>query len=198
MGYAWTERQFVGGTVALDFANTVCYRADPARRFDKISEAAELAAFGEAASRLSDASLWPGRPAAACGPIGVALYKEIREFDGCAVQADRGGRAAGHGRLSRAAPRASGTARRRTAAGRRCRNRDRGGRAAELCRPADPVGPAAGCLARSAAAQNLPELPLALHRPLAQCQPALVRHAHLRKPRQGGTAPAAPSDNANQ
>ena len=56
----------------------------------------------------------------------------------------------------------------------------------------------AGCLARSAAAQNLPELPLALHRPLAQCQPALVRHAHLRKPRQGGTAPAAPADTTNQ
>jgi predicted RNA-binding Zn ribbon-like protein len=79
MAYVWTARQFVGGTVALDFANTVCYRADPARRFDKIAEAAEFSAFAEAASRFSDAGPPVRRPAVASDSLGIALHKEIRE-----------------------------------------------------------------------------------------------------------------------
>jgi predicted RNA-binding Zn ribbon-like protein len=80
MQHAWTEKQFVGGTVALDFVNTVCYREDPARRFDKISGREELLGFAEAAQRLSDAT---GRPAATPGPdpddVQLAFYRAIRE-----------------------------------------------------------------------------------------------------------------------
>jgi predicted RNA-binding Zn ribbon-like protein len=80
MSGAWTKRQFVGGTVALDFANTVCYRDDPGRCFDKISGPAELAGFAEAALQLSDAGGWDATaPSPDIDGIGFSLYLELRE-----------------------------------------------------------------------------------------------------------------------
>jgi len=80
MSYAWTEKQFVGGTVALDFANTVCYRDDPARRFDKISGADELSAFAEAAQRFSDAAGWPGATAGGdLDGVQLAFHRAVRD-----------------------------------------------------------------------------------------------------------------------
>jgi predicted RNA-binding Zn ribbon-like protein len=78
MAHAWTERQFVGGAVALDFANTVCYRGDPTRCFDKILDSAELSAFGAAALQWSDAAGARAElPEANAGSF--TLCREIRE-----------------------------------------------------------------------------------------------------------------------
>jgi predicted RNA-binding Zn ribbon-like protein len=80
MAYAWAEKQFVAGTVALDFANTVCYRQDPARRLDKIPDAVELAAFARAARIFSDAgSFQTENLAKRDGPFALTLYREVRE-----------------------------------------------------------------------------------------------------------------------
>jgi predicted RNA-binding Zn ribbon-like protein len=80
MSGAWTKRQFVGGTVALDFANTVCYRDDPGRCFDKITGPVELAGFTEAALQLSDAGGWDATaPSPDIDGIGFSLYLELRE-----------------------------------------------------------------------------------------------------------------------
>lgn len=75
----WTERQFVGGTVALDLTNTVCYRGE-SRQFDKITDTVRLAGFVTAALALSDA----GHSAASLGecdfsPVALALTRAIRE-----------------------------------------------------------------------------------------------------------------------
>lgn len=80
MAQAWTDKQFVAGTVALDFANTVCYRQDPARRFDKISDAVELIAFSRAARTFSDAdSFRIDELSGGNASFALALYREIRE-----------------------------------------------------------------------------------------------------------------------
>jgi predicted RNA-binding Zn ribbon-like protein len=80
MRHAWTDLQFVGGTVALDFANTVCYRQDPARRFDKISDAVDLLAFARAARSFSDAGRFGAAELTAPqSSIALALCRELRE-----------------------------------------------------------------------------------------------------------------------
>jgi predicted RNA-binding Zn ribbon-like protein len=93
MSFAWTEKQFVGGTVALDFANTICYRDDPARRFDRITGADELLAFAEAALRYSDAGGWPAAtPDRELDDVQLAFYRAVREtIDGLFRGAARGG-----------------------------------------------------------------------------------------------------------
>ena len=80
MAHAWTERQFVGGTVALDFANTVCYRDDPARCFDKISGVKELRAFAREALVHSDAGGWSADfPRGEMDDLTLTLYRAVRE-----------------------------------------------------------------------------------------------------------------------
>lgn len=80
MRYAWTDRQFVGGTVALDLVNTVCYRDDPARRFDKITDAETLTAFARASLALSDAGGWQvAVPGPGTDAIGLAFHLGLRE-----------------------------------------------------------------------------------------------------------------------
>jgi predicted RNA-binding Zn ribbon-like protein len=79
MGERWTERQFIGGTVALDFANTVCYRGED-RQFDKIAGAEDIADFAAAALAFSDASRWAGHDdTSAADSTLLALAREIRE-----------------------------------------------------------------------------------------------------------------------
>ena len=53
MGFRWTAHQFSGGALALDLVNTVVYRADPARRFDRLETPEQLAVFAAAAARLT-------------------------------------------------------------------------------------------------------------------------------------------------
>ena len=50
MTVAWTEHRFSGGILALDTTNTVVHRCDPARRFDRFDDPAEISRFAEAAS----------------------------------------------------------------------------------------------------------------------------------------------------
>lgn len=52
MTFAWTPHRFVSGVLALDVANSVILRADPARRTDRFAVPAQLAAFPAAASGL--------------------------------------------------------------------------------------------------------------------------------------------------
>lgn len=80
MPHTWTARQFVGGTVALDFANTVCYRSDPIRRFDKITDGSELRAFAEAALHHSDAGGWAAAaPPADLDDVLLTFFRAVRE-----------------------------------------------------------------------------------------------------------------------
>lgn len=48
----WTPHRFSGEVLALDVANTVVLRNDPARRFDRFEQPDEIARFAEAASVL--------------------------------------------------------------------------------------------------------------------------------------------------
>lgn len=50
MTVAWTAHRFSGGVLALDTANTVVLRNDPARSFDRFDDPAEIARFADAAS----------------------------------------------------------------------------------------------------------------------------------------------------
>lgn len=52
MTFSWTPHRFSGGALALDVANSVILRFDPARSVDRFADANNLAAFPEAASRL--------------------------------------------------------------------------------------------------------------------------------------------------
>lgn len=52
MTFSWTPHRFSGGALALDVANSVILRFDPARSVDRFADTNNLAAFPEAASRL--------------------------------------------------------------------------------------------------------------------------------------------------
>ena len=49
MDTIWTRHRFSGGALALDVANTIVLRADPARRIDRFADAAEIVRFAAAA-----------------------------------------------------------------------------------------------------------------------------------------------------
>lgn len=49
----WTNHQFVSGAVALDLVNTVCYRNDLERRFDKLEAVGDINDFAHAAHRFA-------------------------------------------------------------------------------------------------------------------------------------------------
>lgn len=52
MSFTWTPHRFVGGALALDVANSVIMRADPARRADRFAVPAQFEAFPAAANDL--------------------------------------------------------------------------------------------------------------------------------------------------
>lgn len=52
MSFSWTPHRFSGGALALDVANSVILRFDPARSVDRFADQANLEAFPEAATRL--------------------------------------------------------------------------------------------------------------------------------------------------
>ena len=57
MAVSWTRHRFSGGTLALDAANTVVYRGDPMRTFDRFDNPGEIASFAAAATGFRAAEL---------------------------------------------------------------------------------------------------------------------------------------------
>lgn len=55
MPFAWTARQFVGGSLCLDLVNTVYYADDPARMGDRLRSPQDVAAWLSAATRFGEA-----------------------------------------------------------------------------------------------------------------------------------------------
>ena len=51
MIFSWTPHRFSGGALALDVANSVVLRNDPARRIDRFADAATMDAFPAGANR---------------------------------------------------------------------------------------------------------------------------------------------------
>lgn len=52
MSFTWTPHRFAGGALALDVANSVILRFDPARRIDRFADVPALDAFPAAANRF--------------------------------------------------------------------------------------------------------------------------------------------------
>jgi predicted RNA-binding Zn ribbon-like protein len=70
MAVEWTQHRFTGGVLALDTTNTVVLRNDPARRFDRFDDPAEIARFADAASLFRSAELG-GRRLSAADPAAI-------------------------------------------------------------------------------------------------------------------------------
>lgn len=78
MTVAWTQHRFSGGILALDTTNTVVHRCDPARRFDRFDDPAEIARFAEAASVFRREEI--GRPLKVADAGAVAAgVRSLRE-----------------------------------------------------------------------------------------------------------------------
>src|SRR5262245_51532168 len=57
MTVSWTPHRFAGGVLALDVANTVVLRDDPARSLDRFADIREIVRFAEVASTHREAEL---------------------------------------------------------------------------------------------------------------------------------------------
>lgn len=53
MTFSWTQHRFAGGALALDVANSVILRFDPARSTDRFVDMEQLDAFAKAAAEFS-------------------------------------------------------------------------------------------------------------------------------------------------
>ena len=79
MTVSWTPHRFSGGLLALDTANTVVLRGDPARSFDRFADPAEITRFAEAAGTFRGDELG-GRRLEAPDPQRIApVVLSIRE-----------------------------------------------------------------------------------------------------------------------
>ena len=76
---AWTKHRFSGGVLALDTANTVVLRGDPARSFDRFDNASEIARFAAAAQGFRADELGGRSLAAPCPDTIVGKVTAIRE-----------------------------------------------------------------------------------------------------------------------
>jgi predicted RNA-binding Zn ribbon-like protein len=78
MTVAWTAHRFSGGILALDTTNTVVLRCDPARRFDRFDDPAEIPRFAAAASIFRRQEI--GRPLTVADADAVApTVRALRE-----------------------------------------------------------------------------------------------------------------------
>src|SRR5262245_20843518 len=78
MTVAWTAHRFSGGILALDTTNTVVLRCDPARRFDRFDDPAEIPRFAAAASTFRHQEI--GRPLVVADAQAVApKVRALRE-----------------------------------------------------------------------------------------------------------------------
>jgi predicted RNA-binding Zn ribbon-like protein len=57
----WTAHRFSGGVLALDLANTVVWKDDPARRMDRLQNLTDIQDFTDAALQFSDIKLTSAR-----------------------------------------------------------------------------------------------------------------------------------------
>jgi len=79
MAFRWTAHQFSGGALALDLVNTVVYRSDPARRFDRLETPGQLAVFAAAAARLTREARPKAGFRVAETPEALSLARALRE-----------------------------------------------------------------------------------------------------------------------
>jgi predicted RNA-binding Zn ribbon-like protein len=78
MTFSWTPHRFAGGALALDVANSVILRFDPARSVDRFAEPAQLNAFAKAAGEFSAERALFGTPSAVPKP-NQASFVAMRE-----------------------------------------------------------------------------------------------------------------------
>src|SRR6185369_13176416 len=91
MTVAWTAHRFSGGVLALDTTNTVVLRNDPARRFDRFYDPAEIARFASAASVFRRDEV--GRPLTVSDPHSTgAVVRGLREAADALFRAPAAGR----------------------------------------------------------------------------------------------------------
>ncbi|MEI9419361.1 hypothetical protein O7A61_31410, partial [Mesorhizobium sp. Cs1321R2N1] len=79
MTVAWTPHRFTGGLLALDTANTVVLRGDPARTFDRFDDPAEIARFADAATGFRAVELGDRRLAVSSPAAIAPVVLSIRE-----------------------------------------------------------------------------------------------------------------------
>jgi predicted RNA-binding Zn ribbon-like protein len=78
MCFEWTPHRFSGGALALDVANSVIQRADPAKRIDRFATPEHLAAF-PAAAEIMCAERADFTALAVVRPETKSLFLELRE-----------------------------------------------------------------------------------------------------------------------
>ncbi|KQS96649.1 MULTISPECIES: CGNR zinc finger domain-containing protein [unclassified Rhizobium] len=78
MTFSWTPHRFAGGALALDVANSVVLRFDPARRIDRYADPAGLDGFADAATRFSAENVLFG-PLEPVLPENRAAFLHLRE-----------------------------------------------------------------------------------------------------------------------
>lgn len=82
MTFSWTQHRFAGGALALDVANSVILRFDPARSVDRFAEPAQLDAFPIAAGEFSAERALFGTPAAVPKPNQASFIAMREAIDG--------------------------------------------------------------------------------------------------------------------
>ncbi|HWU62536.1 MAG TPA: CGNR zinc finger domain-containing protein [Ensifer sp.] len=82
MTFSWTPHRFSGGALALDVANSVILRFDPARSIDRFADPANLEAFPSAATQLCLEKLETALRPLPMGRIGslIALREAIDRY----------------------------------------------------------------------------------------------------------------------
>lgn len=78
MTFSWTPHRFAGGALALDVANSVVLRFDPARRIDRYADVKAIDAFAVAANNLCAERERTG-PLVPVAPERRAAFLDLRE-----------------------------------------------------------------------------------------------------------------------
>lgn len=78
MSFSWTPHRFAGGALALDVANSVILRFDPARSIDRFADPAQFSAFPQAAAEFSAERALFGA-LTPVGPDNQAAFLVLRE-----------------------------------------------------------------------------------------------------------------------
>lgn len=78
MSFSWTPHRYSGGALALDVANSVVLRGDPARRTDRFADPAQYAAFAVAAGKYCG-DMDEKIPLPAVAPENTARFLALRE-----------------------------------------------------------------------------------------------------------------------
>ncbi|MFD1329481.1 CGNR zinc finger domain-containing protein [Mycoplana ramosa] len=78
MTFSWTPHRFSGGALALDVANSVVLRSDPARRIDRYDDAKTMDAFAGGANHYCAERAWTG-PLVPVAPERRAAFLSLRE-----------------------------------------------------------------------------------------------------------------------